>query len=324
MVWSRIRGHAFQKEYFQRALSLEKVHHAYLFSGPSGVGKRTLAFAVARSLLCLEPQGKACGHCQSCLLFEHSAHPDFFFLRPEGSSIGIDAVRDLVQRLSLKRVLSPFRIGIIDEAERLTEEAANCLLKTVEEPPEGVVLFLVTSQVAAIPKTLLSRCQHLVFSSLPERLVAEYLIEEENVEPSKAYAAAFFSSGSIGEALRCVQKENFGEGIRTFLRSVRKGNIFEAGLWLFEHKEDLPQVLSILAHYLRDALFFHMLGERYKELSLLPEEDRTLLRELASLGPQVLRKALGILGTFLDDIRANIYWDVACFHFLLELRGELS
>lgn len=324
MSWSRIRGHAFQKAYFKRALSLGKVHHAYLLSGPSGVGKKALALEVARALLCLQGQGEACGSCRSCLLFERSAHPDFFLLEPEKNTIGIDAVRQLIQRLSLKRVLSPFRIGVIDEVERLTEEAANCLLKTVEEPPEGVVLFLVTSRVAALPQTLLSRCQHLVFSGLPERLVAEYLVEEEHVEPAWACAVARFSSGSIGEALRSIREGNCGEEIWMFLKDVREGKLFQAGSWLSERREELPRVFSVLARYFRDALFFRLLGNHHREvLAFLPEKDRARVRELASLGPEKLRKALDLLGAFFEDIRTNVSWDVACFHFLLQLRGEL-
>ncbi|MEN3202156.1 MAG: DNA polymerase III subunit delta' [Atribacterota bacterium] len=324
MGWSRIWGHTFQKEYFQRVLSLGKVHHAYLFSGPSGVGKRTLALEIAKTLLCLESWEEACNRCQSCLLFARSAHPDFFLVEPEKNSIGIDAIRDFVQRLSLKRVLSPFRVGIVDEAEKLTEEAANCLLKTVEEPPEGVVLFLVTSQAITLPQTLLSRCQHLVFPSLPERLVAEYLEKEKGIEPSRAYTVALFSLGSIGEALRYAWGKNLEEEVRAFLNNVRGGDVFRAGLWLLEHREDLPRVLSVLAKYFRDALFFCLLKHHYNNGLALSVEDRVCIENLASLGPQVLRKSLDALGVFLRDILANTCWDVAAFHFLLELRGEPS
>lgn len=324
MGWSRIWGHAFQKEYFQRMLSLGRMHHAYLFSGPSGVGKRTLALEVAKTLLCLENQKEACDRCQSCLLFARSVHPDFFLVGPEKGSIGIDKVRDFVQRLSLKRVLSSFRVGVVDEAERLTEEAANCLLKTVEEPPEGVILFLVTSQPIALPQTLLSRCQHLVFSWLPERLVAEYLEKEKGVESSRAYTVALLSLGSIGEALSYIEKRDLGEGIRAFLKDVRDGNVFKAGLWLSEHREDLRRILSVLARYFRDALFFSLLGYHQSSVLVLPEEDRACIEELASFGSQALRRSLGHLNAFLQDILANASWDVAAFHFLLELRGELS
>lgn len=324
MSWSRVWGHTFQKEYFQRVLSLGKVHHAYLFSGPSGVGKRTLALEIAKTLLCLESQKEACNHCQSCLLFARSAHPDFFLIEPEKNSIGIDTVRDFVQHLSLKRVLSPFRVGIVDEAEKLTEEAANCLLKTVEEPPERVVLFLVTSQVTTLPQTLLSRCQHLVFPSLPERLVAEYLEKEKGIEPSRAYTVALFSLGSIDEALRYVKGKDFGEEVRVFLDNVRNGDLFGAGLWLSEHREELPRILSALARYFRDALFFCLLRRHCSDGLMLPVEDRVCIENLASLGPQALRKSLDALGVFLRDILANTCWDVAAFHFLLELWGELS
>ncbi|MCS7242443.1 MAG: DNA polymerase III subunit delta' [Candidatus Caldatribacterium sp.] len=319
MSWSRIWGHALQKEHFQRILALGRVHHAYLFSGPSGVGKRTFSFEAAKALLCLEGKEEACDHCQSCILFERSAHPDFFLLAPERGSIGIDAVRGFVQRLSLKRILSSFKVGIIDEAEKLTEEAANCLLKTVEEPPQGVVLFLVTSQVIALPQTLLSRCQHFVFSPLPERVIAEYLEKEQGIESSRASTIAFFSLGSVGEALRCVQGKDLGKEVRAFLKDVWRGDVFQAGLRLLEHREELPKILSFLARYFRDALFFSLLGDRSSNVLFSSREDRTCIEELASLGPQALRKSLECLNAFFRDILNNVCWDVAAFHFLLEL-----
>lgn len=305
-------------------LSLGKMHHAYLLSGPSGVGKRTLAVEVAKALLCLGGQKEACDRCRSCLLFEHSVHPDFFLVEPEKGSIGIDTVRDFAQRLSLKRVLSSFRVGIVDEAERLTEEAVNCLLKTVEEPPEGVILFLVTSQLSALPQTLLSRCQHLVFSPLPERVIAEYLEKEKGIEPSRAYTIALLSLGSIGEALSYIEERDLGEEIRAFLRNVRDGDVFGAGLWLSERREELLKILSILARYFRDALFFSLLGYHQSSVLALPEEYKTYIEELASFGSQALRKSLEHLNAFLQDVLTNACWDVAAFHFLLGLRGELS
>lgn len=323
MGWSRIWGHAFQKAYFRQVLASGRISHAYLFSGPPGVGKKTFALEVARALLCLESQEEACGRCQSCLSFEHAVHPDFFLLEPEKHTIGIDAVREFLQRISLKRVLASWRVGIIDDAEKLTEEAANCLLKTVEEPPEQVVLFLVTSQVAALPQTLSSRCQHLVFSPLPEEVIAEYLVRERGVEPAFGSVVALLALGSIGEALRYAQGWDFIRGIRTLLSNLREGDIFQAALWLSEHREELPRVLHVLARYFRDALFLRLFGRSFPGVLGLFGEEQSEVEKLALLGPQKLKKILKILGTFSQDVSTNASWDVALFHFLFELRGEL-
>jgi DNA polymerase-3 subunit delta' len=325
MFWPQILGHVMQKELLSHALMSRRVHHAYLFFGPSGVGKKTLALEVAKALLCSESPDAGCGRCRSCLLFDASLHPDFFLISPKTGTIGIDEVRDLIERLALKRVLSPFRIGLIDEAEKLTEEAANCLLKTVEEPPEGVVLFLVTSQVLALPGTLVSRCQKLAFSALPEELVARYLEEHEGLSPDLARALAFASSGSIGEALRLARgMEDTLFAVRSFLETVQEGDIFRAGFWLSQHREELHRILPLLAGYLRDALFVRLLGDRYHRATVLSREDRCLVERLAHLDSGALRRALVALGTFSEDILSNAQWDVACFHFLLKLRGELS
>lgn len=325
MFWPQILGHVMQKEFLARVLVSRRVHHAYLFFGPSGVGKKTLALEVAKALLCPESLDAGCNRCRSCLLFDASLHPDFFLISPKTNTIGIDEVRDLIERLALKRVLSPFRIGLIDEAEKLTEEAANCLLKTVEEPPEGVVLFLVASQVLALPRTLVSRCQKIAFAALPEELVAKYLEEHKGLNPDLARVLAFASSGSIGEALHLAQgMEDALFAVRSFLETVQEGDIFQAGFWLSQHREELRRILPLLAGYLRDALFVRLLGDCYHRVAVLSQEDRGFVERLARLDSGALRRALAALGTFSEDILANAQWDVACFHFLLKLRGELS
>jgi DNA polymerase-3 subunit delta' len=324
MGWDRVFGHELQKSFFQRILALKRVHHAYLLSGPSGIGKRTLALEVAKVLLCLDSREESCNRCKSCKLFERSLHPDFFFLNPEGDSLGIEAARDLVKKLSLKRVLSPFRVGVIDEAEKLTEEAANCLLKTVEEPKEGVVLFIVTSRVSALPETLISRCQKVVFSPLSEVSVEQYLREEKGLEPDRARFLALLSGGSIGQALFLAsRREGILEEVQNFFKGVQNPkSIFELGPWLSEHREDLPTFLSFILRLLRDALFLSFSEGDPVPLFNLPEDVQSVVQNLALWGREKLLRSITSLETFLEDLSLNVQWDIASFHFLLQFGGE--
>lgn len=324
MGWDKVFGHELQKNFFQRILALERVHHAYLFSGPSGIGKKALALEVAKVLLCLDSREESCNRCKSCELFGRSLHPDFFFLNPEGNSLGIEAARDLVKKLSLKRVLSPFRVGIIDEAEKLTEEAANCLLKTVEEPKEGVVLFIVTSRVSALPETLVSRCQKVVFSPLSEVSVEQYLREERGLEPDRARFLALLSGGSIGQALFLASRgEGIFEEVQKFFKVVQNPeSIFELGPWLSEHREDLPTFLSFLLRLLRDALFFSSSEGDSASFFNLPKDVQSVVENLALWGKEKLLRSITSLLTFLEDLSFNVQWDIASFHFLLQFGGE--
>ncbi len=326
MGWDKIFGHELQKSFFQRIIALKKIHHAYLFSGPSGIGKKTLALEVAKTLLCLISGEESCDRCKSCKLFEQSLHPDFFFLNPEGNSLGIEAARDLVKKLSLKRVLSPFRVGVIDEAEKLTEEAANCLLKTVEEPPEKAVLFIVTSRVSALPETLVSRCQRAVFSPLSEMSVEQYLREERDLEPDKARFLALLSGGSIGQALFLTSRgESVVEEIQNFFeRAQDPKGIFDLGPWLSEHREDLAIFLSFLLRLLRDALFLPLFEGNSTPFFNLPKDAQGMIENLAQWGQKKLLHSITSLETFLEDLSLNVQWDIASFHFLLQFGSEQS
>ena len=150
----------------RKTLQGEWVSHAYLFAGPAETGKR-LALAFAQALLCEAPvEGEACGLCRACRLFSQVAHPDFHWVRPEGSSIKIRQIRE-IQRTAAFR---PFRGGrklmVIEQSDKMTLEAANCLLKTLEEPPPAVHFILLAPRRQYLPATVVSRCQCFTFGTV--------------------------------------------------------------------------------------------------------------------------------------------------------------
>lgn len=174
--WSLI-GHGQIKDYFARAFDAGRIHHAYLFEGPEHVGKATLARIFAKTLLCesnhpeplLEKEGKRlvpCNICRACIAFEHSSHPDFVPLTVgEESSISIEATREFIHSLTTTALLGSHKVGIVEEAELLTGEAMHALLKTLEEPARGVIIFLISH--TPLLETIASRCQRIRFGLVP-------------------------------------------------------------------------------------------------------------------------------------------------------------
>lgn len=152
---------------FQSARRSARIGHAWLLSGPRGVGKRKFADWMAASLFCETPdaEGAACGRCRSCILFRAGSHPDWFVLAPEPDKrdIPIDAVRELCERLSLSAQLRRAKVACIDPADALNVNGINALLKTIEEPPPNAYLLLLSSRPQSLPATLRSRCQRLNF-----------------------------------------------------------------------------------------------------------------------------------------------------------------
>ncbi len=203
--WQDILGHQRVLTVLQRAIEHQRLHHAYLFTGPEGVGKATVARLLTMTLNCLNrpDQGfqPACGECSACRRIAAEQHPDF--LVPEvGRTIKIDAIR-AVQKASISAPYEArLRVVLIDDAHLMTEEAANALLKTLEEPPDRMLLLLVTDQPHRLLDTILSRCQRLRFGRLPTELVAAALPDLWEGAPSELLqVAAGYGEGSLGRSL---------------------------------------------------------------------------------------------------------------------------
>ena len=186
----------------ERALARDRLPHALIFAGPPGVGKRTLATLVARRLNCLAPQGtEPCGECRSCRKIDAQAHPDVSVVVPDGAFIKIDQVRDLTAEVAFEPFESKYRIAILDPAEAMRNEAANSLLKTLEEPPSRTFLCLITASPYALLPTIQSRCRALHFGGIAQEAIERYLTGRAGRDAEEARLAAASSGGSLAAAL---------------------------------------------------------------------------------------------------------------------------
>jgi DNA polymerase-3 subunit delta' len=206
MAWQRVRGHEALTEAFRRAVRRGRLAHAYLFTGAAGIGKRLFAVELAKALLCETPRKPgeldACDHCPSCLLLEAGTHPDFYqAARPvDAHEFPIDLMRELCQKFSLRSARNHGKVVLIDGADDLNDESANCFLKTLEEPPPGSVLILVGSSADRQLPTVVSRCQVVRFAPLPAAVVADLLREQGIDDAPLRERLARLSEGSPGFA----------------------------------------------------------------------------------------------------------------------------
>lgn len=203
-MW-QVVGHDRAVHLIRNSVDTNRVSHAYLLSGPRHVGKSTLAGDLARALNCLEPD-RPCGRCRSCRKIEGSIHPDVQLLELEegAKSISIDAVRRLQDGVALRPFEGRVKVYIIEEAERLSEPAANALLKTLEEPPASVVMVLTTLDPTLLLPTLVSRCQQVDLRPVPAATVEAALIQRHEMPPQQARLLAALSRGRVGWALRAA------------------------------------------------------------------------------------------------------------------------
>ncbi len=230
---SQIRGHRLQVRALQQVITGGRMGHAYLFEGTDAVGKRTLAWSVLARLACWsETPGDACGLCRSCRALQRGDHPDLVQLERDGTFIKIDQVREATARLKFEPVLGKIKGVLIDGAEGLKEEAANALLKTLEEPPPNTVFFLVTSRPQLLLPTIRSRCQVLRFGELASADLAT-LLQHEGHDPDAALAAAALAEGSLtaARALCDPDKLRIIDAIAEFAFELGSHTPAQAGGW---------------------------------------------------------------------------------------------
>lgn len=209
-MWTQILEHRRQIEQLRRALATQRLPHALLFSGPSGIGKRLVATELTAALFCpqaAEREGEACGTCIACRKLVSNNHPDFFAIEPETSESGavqtikIDPLRELSAKLQLHPLEAPVKIAIIDNADKMSLEAENSILKILEEPPPLTHFILITASPHRLLPTIRSRCQHLTFSPLPTEVIAAELTRRLELPEPEALRMARLAGGSLGLAL---------------------------------------------------------------------------------------------------------------------------
>jgi DNA polymerase-3 subunit delta' len=291
---------------FEHAVRRNRLAHAYLFAGPAGVGKRLFAQELAKALLCeATPAGRleACDRCPACLQVEAGTHPDCFQAgRPEErQELPIDTIRELCGRFALKSARGRGKVAILDDADDLNEEAANCFLKTLEEPPPRSVLILVGSSPERQLPTIVSRCQVVRFAPLPEALVAEVLRGQELPEPALIDRLARLSGGSPGQALALADPAlwEFRRGLLEGVARPRPDGVAlarsltrfveEAGKEAAAQRRRAALVLRLLVEFFDDVLRLRVGGTP----RLAEGDDRRALQPLAErLEPEQLLAVL--------------------------------
>lgn len=264
------------------ALISGRVAHAYLFSGPRGVGKQTTALAFARALVCSRPSGgDGCAVCDSCSRLDRGIHPEVRVIRPDGTTVKIGQVRQLAAGVRLGPEGGGRAVRIVDEADTMTAEAANSLLKTLEEPLPGVVVILITTRPQAILPTILSRCQHIYFQPLLKHQLVRGLAGISGEPRERLLLAASLAGGSLGRALELLSggleaRDRAGRMIRDLAGAgVEEALALAAGV--SAEREEVAPLLDMIILWLRDILLYNETGDpghlinadRLDEISIL-------------------------------------------------------
>jgi DNA polymerase-3 subunit delta' len=320
---------------FDQVVKRGRLAHAYLFTGPPGIGKRLFAGELAKALLCeASPGGRleACEECDACHQVTAGTHPDFFTARrPEESlEVPIDVVRELCKNLGLKPARGRYKIAILDDADDLNEAAGNCFLKTLEEPPPRSLLILIGNRPERQLSTIVSRCQVVPFAPLPPALVAELLRAQGMEDEALIDRVVRLSGGSPGQA-QALADPALWEFRRTLLQGLTRPQpdtvalaqqwtrfLEEAGKEGGVQRRRANQVLRLVVEFLREGLRFSVGGTP----DLADPEDLRFLKELGQrFNPDQIVELLELCleGDFQIDRRAQL---VLVLEALLDALGQ--
>ncbi len=242
-MFNNIIGNINNKMILENAIKNDKITHSYIFSGPEGIGKLLFAKEFAKAILCDSKENKPCNNCKSCVEFENSNHPDFFIIDEQDETIKTEMMKKLTKDILEKPLENKKKIYIINNSENMTREAQNTLLKTLEEPPEYIIIILITTNTNLMLNTIKSRCINIIFNKLSDDELKNYFKEDITKEILK------FSEGSISKAIKIKEKEEMYQQINTEIKKIEQLNeleILKLKSIIFNKKEDIEEILEYL------------------------------------------------------------------------------
>ncbi len=258
--FSHLLGQEKAKKLLGRTLATGRVAHGYLFKGPDGVGKQLFARSMAAIINCKNSGEGACDHCPSCKKFKSGNHPDFLLVQPENGAIKIDRIRELKKALSYPPYESKMRIVLLEDIHTMRSEAANSMLKILEEPPVNNLLILTAQSTKSILPTISSRCQVIPFFSLSLEDTKKILMEKEGVDEKTAGLLSRMSEGSPGGAILLKKTdmldtwERVEELLGQPVIDEDIGKLLRTAEIMAKLKENLLPLLGLLRLWIRDKL----------------------------------------------------------------------
>ena len=321
-----ILGNDMIKEHFQKAIENNKISHAYILTGEAGTGRKSIANAFSMALLCEKGGKEPCMVCHSCKQVLSGNHPDLIYVKHEKpNSIGVDDIREQINdTIMIRPYSSYYKIYIVDEAEKMTVQAQNALLKTIEEPPSYAVIILITTNQEAFLPTILSRCVQLKLKPLKDFTVKSYLVQHLGIPEKEAEICAAFARGNLGKAIHLASSDEFKElyhKVMVLVKNVENMDIVDLLDRIREIKEqnfDINEVLDLLQLWYRDVLMFKVTKDM--NLLIFKDEYKTINGMGQKIGYDGLEKILEAIETCRTRLNANVNMELAMELLLLTMK----
>lgn len=258
-----IVGHEQIIEHLKTAIEMGKVSHAYILNGPDLSGKMMIAEAFARALLCEKQDPDGCGECRSCRQSDDRNNPDIIYVKHDKpNTISVDDIRtQLNNDIVIKPYSNQYKIYIVDEAEKMNQQAQNALLKTIEEPPAYAVIMLLTTNADSFLQTIRSRCITLNLKSVKNDVIKSYLMTEKKIPDYQADVCAAFAQGVVGKAIKLASSDDFNELKESALSLIKRLDdidLYEMGeaiKQISDYKLQVQDYFDLITVWYRDVLY---------------------------------------------------------------------
>lgn len=324
--FSDIIGQDQIKEYLHNVLQTGKVSHAYILNGEKSSGKEFIARVFSMALQCEKGGEEPCQECHSCKQALSDNQPDIIRVTHEKpNTVSVDDIRTQVNNdVGIKPYSRPYKIYIINEAEKMTPQAQNAILKTLEEPPAYAVMLLLTSNINALLPTIISRCVVLNMKPVPDSLVRKYLMEQLQVPDYKAEVCVAFARGNVGRAKALASSEDF-ENVKAealsllkYIQDMDLNEVIAAVKKITEYKLEIGDYLDICAIWYRDALLFKATHD--VNHLVFREELQALRRTAQHSSYEGIETILRALDTAKRRLEANVSFELTMELLMLTIQ----
>ena len=324
--FSDIIGHEQIIEHLKNAIALDKVSHAYIFNGPKLSGKMMLAEAFAMALQCEGEGQKPCLVCRSCKQACDHNQPDIIYVSHEKpNTIGVDDIRAQINNdIAIKPYSSRYKIYIVDEAEKMNQQAQNALLKTIEEPPAYAVILLLTTNADSFLPTILSRCITLNIKAVREDVIKAYLMRTYQIPDYQADVCAAFSQGNVGKAIQLASSEEFGElkaSVLQLMKRLQDIDLYEmtaAVKQIAEYKLSINDYFDLMMIWFRDVLYLKATND--VNGLIFKDEVYDIKKQAARHSYQGIETVIAALEKAKVRISANVNFDLVIELLLLTIK----
>jgi len=301
MALKDIKGHNRAILLLQKAIISGRISYSYLFVGPESVGKKSTALNFAKVLNCTAPLYKdmtvdCCEACNNCRKINSGNHPNVISIRPEGNTIKIEQIKEIQEKIQFKPLSGKWQMVIIEQADTMTREAANSILKLLEEPPSYIVIILISTNLHLLLPTIVSRCQVFRFNFLSHALIQELLVKILNISEETASLYGSIANGRVDRAIDLAEKKDLEEFRRNIIEMVsgKKGNY----IWKVSTEKDKINIDKISIYRDIEKKSFHFPSNNlslFFEFILLWYRDLLILKELGDKKRLINIDQLGIL-----------------------------